>query len=197
MLISAEPTTVSNAPFVRLASPDHRLRDSGFYGELHARTYIRSQLPAYAMRSNLRIPGSGPLASHREVDIVLVGLSGVFALEVKSWRGAVTGRLSDPTWQLVRSYAGGSRVTLQHRNAAQQASTNADALRELLQRAGYDGPVQGIVVFTHPKASLTVEQTEIPVCRLCDLPLVLARYPRCAANRNVALSIVRGLPRLA
>lgn len=58
-------------------------------------------------------------------------------------------------------------------NPHQEATATVAALEEALHAAGVAAGVEPIIVFVHPRASLTVDESPVPVCRVEDLAGVL------------------------
>lgn len=119
---------------------------------------------AYTVFNNLVIPdGNGT----RELDLVVVGPTTTFVVEVKHYTGIITGAANDPVWQQ-RKFLRQSKSPLirECRNPVKQVRQQVRALRSILERCGHDGWVQGVVVMTHPRADLATTPSRTPVLRL-------------------------------
>ncbi len=100
--------------------------ESQFSWEREALEFIRNQLPAYApwfAWSNLEFTdGNGNI---REVDLLVFSKQGVFLIEIKSWRGTITG--DDSYW--TREYDG-RRITVD--NPRRLANIKSKSLKSIL-----------------------------------------------------------------
>lgn len=129
----------------------------------------------YLLFNNLDVPSG---AGRRELDVVVLGRNGLFLVEVKHLRGAITGDESDPHWvQRKLARQSGSAYENPVRNPVAQVRSAAGVLHRYLASRGIDIWVQGIVVFTHPAAVLQVRSDTVPVVRLPDLARTIAAQP--------------------
>lgn len=124
---------------------------------------------AYTVFNNLVIPdGNGT----RELDLVVVGPTTTFVVEVKHHAGTLTGAANDSVWQRQSK----SPVTRECRNPVKQVQQQLRALRSMLECCGHDGWIQGIVVMTHPRVELAIEPSRTPVLRLEHLAGYIRQY---------------------
>ena len=95
----------------------------------------------------------GYLGGRGEIDIVLIGPLGVFAIEVKSRNGMVS--CNGDVWMLKKP--SGESVALTDnggRSPSQQINEAATWLENELYKVGHDVQIQKAVILAHPKASL-------------------------------------------
>jgi hypothetical protein len=95
-----------------------------------------------------------------DLDIVLVGQPGVWALEVKALRGAY--RNAGETW----AYRHGSRWRRMAKNPSRQARKGAIALAEFLKADGIKTYVNAAVAWAEEESSLSVEDPSVAVWTL-------------------------------
>jgi hypothetical protein len=105
------------------------------------------------------------------IDHIILGPSGIFAVETKSLRGDIGCKGDEWTRR-----AQGSSSVMNLESPSLQVKRNAAAIGQLLHSAsaGYIGKgktliVDGIVVFTDPKAHLELERPTVTVLKLEDL----------------------------
>ncbi len=125
---------------------------------------------SYYLVNNLKLPGRAD-----DIDHLLIGPNGVFALETKNHRGRIYAR--DGQWYQVKTSHGGRlQPEKPMRDPARQLKRNVDYLRSCLNRTN---PalckstrlwIEGVVVFTHPKVDL-----DLPDAYLKGLPFPVLR----------------------
>lgn len=131
-----------------------------------------------------------------EIDFVVVGPSGVFAIEVKHQRGTVSGAERDAQWKRVKtSHYQGNAYEAPIRNPVSQIKRAIHALKKHLVEHGTGTWVQGIVVFTHPDCELNLGETSVPVLRLEALAAYIRAYrpARPLRHRAQILSVLMTL----
>lgn len=146
---------------------------------------------AYTVFNNLVIPdGHGT----RELDLVVVGPTTTFVVEVKHYAGSITGAANDPVWQQRKHLRQSkSPINRECRNPVKQVQQQVRALCHLLDRCGHDGWIQGIVVMTHPRVELAVAPSRTPVLRLEHLAGYIQQYtpPRYATAPGLPTWILK------
>jgi hypothetical protein len=164
-------------------------RQSPLRGQLRAGLRGQRQLPqmlaslddSYYLLNNLELPGRAD-----DVDHILVGPNGIFALETKNHRGRIYWR--DGQWyQAKMSRRGHLQPEKPIRDPSQQLKRNVDYLRscingtdpELSQRTRLW--IEGAAVFTHPAVTLdlppdVLETLPFPVLRARDLPAYITGH---------------------
>ena len=137
---------------------------------------------AYYLVNNLALPGRGD-----DVDHLVVGPNGVFALETKHYSGRIYCR--DGQWYQVKTSRGGvSQPEKPVRDPARQLKRNVDYLRVCIKRTDPELSrqtrlwIEGIVVFSHPRVSL-----DLPESVRRGLPFPVLTVHELAAQ-------IRGLP---
>ena len=102
---------------------------------------------------NVQIPGRSPA----DIDLILVGPPGVWALEVKNFRGKY--RNIGDKWELIKK----NKWTKAQVNPSNQALKNAVRLSQFLKANRIDVFVTGVVIWANPESPLTVENPSIAV----------------------------------
>jgi hypothetical protein len=139
---------------------------------------------SYYLINNLKLPGRAD-----DIDHVVVGSNGIFALETKHHRGRIFWR--DGQWyQAKMSRSGRLQPETPIRDPARQLKRNVDYLRTCINRTDRALSrrtrlwIEGAVVFTHPAVSLdlppaVLEELPFPVLRARELPAhIVGHVPR-------------------
>jgi len=134
---------------------------------------------------------------HRELDLVVVGPNGIFVVEVKHYRGEVTGAESDRTWRQGQLAHDGDNIYGRSlRNPVLQVQHAVRALRQYLGSHGIKTWVEGVVVMTHPDCRLAVTTTGTPVLTLSQLAAYILTYRPKWTPRKLDLAIREIVPLL-
>ena len=191
-----------------------------FEGRFHANRDLRGQLRAglrgqdrtaqvlaaldddYYLLNNLKLPDRSD-----DVDHLVVGPNGIFALESKNHRGRIYCR--DGQWYQAKiSRKGHPQPEEPMRDPTQQLKRNVDYLRscinntdrELSRRTGLW--IEGAAVFTHPSVRVELpihirNTLPFPAVRVQELPAhVLGHVPRRAYSKGDVRRIVSMLAHL-
>jgi hypothetical protein len=150
----------------------------------------------YYLINNLELPGRAD-----DIDHIVVGPNGIFALETKNHRGRIYWR--DGQWyQAKMSRSGRPQPEMEIRDPVQQLKRNVDYLRSCINYTNRTLSrrtalwIEGVVVFTHPAVSLDLPEEVVtslpfPVLRARDLPAhLLGHIPRRRHNKAEVRQIV-------
>ena len=150
----------------------------------------------YYLINNLKLPGRAD-----DIDHIVVGPNGIFALETKHHRGRIFSR-NGQWYQAKVSRSGRPQPEGEIRDPTQQLKRNVDYLRSCINRTDPALSrrtrlwIEGVVVFTHPAVSLDLPEEVLaglpfPVLRARDLPAhILKHVPRHPYSRHDARQIV-------
>ena len=117
---------------------------AGIAGEEKALRALEQLPAAYHVFNNLVIPYGGGRTS--ETDLIAVGPGGVSIIEVKNYRGEISGDLSD--YHLLHRKSGPEEKEEECYNPVRQVATHRFALRMFLQEKGLTAPdIQTLVYF--------------------------------------------------
>lgn len=135
---------------------------AGVEGENATKRLVRHLPGAYTAISNVRITFDGNTS---ELDMVVVGPTGVFVVETKNYTGHITGNVEDDTWKRTKRTEGGRVYTSTMYNPVKQVSTHTWRLSKYLKQNKLFVWVQGAVYFSDPSVSLklTGNLKKIPV----------------------------------
>ena len=135
----------------------------------------------YYLVNNLGLPGRGD-----DIDHLVVGPNGVFALETKHYSGRIYCRGGQ--WYQAKTRRGGlAQPERPIRDPARQLKRNVDYLRACIKRTDPDLSrrtrlwIEGIVVFSHPRASLDLPESvrqglPFPILRPNELAAVIRSH---------------------
>jgi len=127
----------------------------------------------YTLFNNLHLSFEGKTV---EIDLLAVGPNGVFVVEVKHYRGHLSGRGCSQYWTQKKTSAHGNTYTNTIRNPVGQVWRQILALRRWLGRGGYRGSIEGLVVCTYPGVELDVASPKIPVVTVPELAPWIERF---------------------
>ena len=132
----------------------------GAEGELQVRELLLDRLPAgMLILNNLELPELGG-----DVDLLIVGSTGLFLAEVKAWSGAISCSPDGHRWS--RTMTGGRWQSLP--DPAAQAQREIRALRDFLHHADPDLCrrtqlwIDGFIVFAHARARVDARYSLVP-----------------------------------
>lgn len=138
----------------------------------------------YYLINNLKLPGRAD-----DIDHLVIGSNGIFAVETKHHRGRIYVR-EGQWYQSKISRRGNPQPEEAIRDPGQQLKRNIDYLRSCINRTDPELSrrtrlwIEGAVVFTHPAVSLDLPQDLLatlpfPVLKARDLPAhITAHVPR-------------------
>lgn len=144
-----------------VAGPNQRdvaIKRAGAAGEAILPQALQSLPDSWTLVNGVPVPGS-----RADIDHVLVGPGGIWAIEAKHHVGMV--QCVGDAWGYARTGPGGVPQAGHIGNPSAQARRAAEALEGYLRRRGVSHPVQPLVVFTHPKVELQLESPAVPVVR--------------------------------
>jgi hypothetical protein len=145
---------------------DMRTKRAGAAGEQVIPRLLEALPDSWTLINGVPLPGA-----HADVDHVLIGPGGVFAIEAKNHSGWVecAGGPRGDAWGYSRRGPNGTMVEAQIGNPSGQARWHARELAQALRARGVDVPIEPVVVFTHPRVELHTERPSVPVLPVNEL----------------------------
>lgn len=140
---------------------------AGLEGENVAVKRISECLPKnYYIFQNVKVSYEGKTS---EIDMVVVGKTGVYIIEVKNHKGTIVGRPDAQYWEQ-RKLGDGTLQTKEFYSPIKQVGTHVYRLAKHLRENGIRVHVDSIVYFSNQEADLRIakEYTETPVFAECD-----------------------------
>lgn len=154
-----------------VAGPNERevaIKRAGAAGEAVLPQVLRSLPDTFTLLNGVPVPGA-----RADIDHVLVGPSGIWAIEAKHHVGMV--QCVGDAWGYARLGRGGVPQPGHIGNPSGQARRAAEALERFLQPRGVHRPVHPLVVFTHPQVELTIEQPTVTIVRASEAQQLVSR----------------------
>lgn len=135
---------------------------AGFSGEESTRKSIESLPDDYYAITNIKISYDG---KQSELDMVVVGETGVFIIETKNHTGLIRGDAEASQFVQKKVGRGGTPYSKEMYNPIKQVSTHTYRLANFLKNRGVQVWVQGIVYFSNFDAELRISNIseKIPV----------------------------------
>ncbi len=140
-----------------------RIYESGFRGESESEELIARSLPNdYYGIPNVRVQYDG---KESELDMVVVGKTGVFIVETKNHGGTIWGSYGEHQWTQMKVGRGGTPYSKEFYSPIKQVKTHIYRLAHFLRQNGVQVHVDAMVVFANPDTVVNMEgmQGEIPV----------------------------------
>ncbi len=132
---------------------DTSIRRAGEAGE-DATAYLISQLPQgyYGFR-NVYVTYEG---KQSEIDMVVVGRTGVFIVETKHLNGYVVGNYESHNWILHKTGRRGGAYSKEFYSPVKQVGTHVYRLANFMRSQGVNVRVEAMVFFTNPNTQVVV-----------------------------------------
>ena len=136
---------------------------AGLQGETALKQTLSSLPDNFVAFYNVPINNSG------DIDCILIGHKGVFAIEIKNHKGTII--YSENGWKQIKTGQGGSQYQGHLTNPGKQLLTNMHKFKTLLIENGINVWIQPVLVFTNPEADIVLEKdpTPIIVCKIEDI----------------------------
>ena len=140
----------------------HDIVKSGLEGELAAAQLVASLPDGYIGYQNLNVPFDGKLS---ELDMTVIGPTGVFIIEVKNLNGSISGNYENNQWTQTKVGQQGTPYTKAFYSPVKQVETHVYRLGNFLRNNGVNVHVNSLVYFSNPAAEVSVwgPQTKAPV----------------------------------
>lgn len=139
-----------------------QIKQAGEVGEFATAQLIRQLPEEYFGFQNIRVTYQGNTS---ELDMVVVGRTGVFIIETKNHNGLIQGSFDQHQWIQYKTGRQGGQYSKEFYNPVKQVGTHTYRLAHYLRDRGCNVHVDSMVFFTNPMASVQVYGTpgKIPV----------------------------------
>ena len=136
--------------------------DAGIVGETATANLIRQLPQGYYGFQNVIATFEGKTS---EIDMVVVGQTGVFIIETKHHNGMIQGAYDSHDWIQHKTGRRGGQYSKQFYSPVKQVGTHVYRLAHLLRGNGVNVHVDAMVFFTNPAAYVAIDGTpgKIPV----------------------------------
>ena len=134
----------------------------GAKGEKQILKHLKKYLPnQYRIFTNCRL---NEKKCADEIDILVVGENGIFAIEVKNHNGFIRGSEEEDEWKQEKIGKHGKTYCNKMKNPIRQTKRHAHNIAQYLRSQGIRRQwVEGILVFSNPDASVFVKTTKTKV----------------------------------
>ena len=133
---------------------------AGLEGEKKSAKLLKKLPNSYYVIPGPRIEVEG---QESEMDHIIIGHNGIFVMETKNHNGHIAGSEKDNNLVQNKVGRGGGKYSKTFYNPIKQVNTHVHRLSKLLKKHGYSRWVQGMVLFTNPKADVNIKTNTIPV----------------------------------
>lgn len=124
---------------------------SGLEGEIFTADIISALPETYFGVQNARIPYAGKTS---ELDMIVVGPTGVFIIETKNMNGTIVGNYESPQWTQKKIGQQGTPYSKTFYNPVKQVGTHVYRLANFLKSNGINVYVDSMVYFANPAAEI-------------------------------------------
>lgn len=126
---------------------------SGVQGENATADIVRALPNQYFGVQNLKVTYDG---KESELDMVVVGPTGVFIIETKNMKGTIVGNYDSPQWSQRKVGQNGTPYSKSFYNPVKQVGTHVYRLANHLRSNGFNVRIESMVYFSNPDAVLQV-----------------------------------------
>jgi len=99
----------------------------------------------------------------QETDLIIVGMKGVYVVEVKNHNGKIVGDAEATQWMQHKVGRGGGRYAKKINNPVKQVKGQVYKLSKFLKEQGINVWVEGIILFTNSEVTVDVQSSSIPI----------------------------------
>lgn len=99
----------------------------------------------------------------QETDLIIVGMKGVYIIEVKNHNGKIVGDAEAAEWVQYKVGRGGGRYSKKIHNPVKQVKGQVYKLSKFLKEQGINVWVEGVILFTNERLSVRVSNSNIPI----------------------------------
>lgn len=126
---------------------------AGMDGEAETSGYIRALPDTYTGIQNLTVSYQGKSS---EIDMLVVGPTGVFVIETKNISGHIYGSIHDTDWGRTKISRGGKAYSKSFYNPVKQVNTHVFRCARYLKEKGCSAYIHAIVYFPNENTTLSV-----------------------------------------
>jgi len=124
---------------------------SGIQGENATAEIVRMLPEQYFGVQNLQVTFDGKTS---ELDMVVVGPTGVFIIETKNMKGTIVGNYDSPQWSQRKVGQNGTPYSKSFYNPIKQVGTHVYRLANHLRANGINVRIESMVYFSNPDAEI-------------------------------------------
>jgi hypothetical protein len=99
----------------------------------------------------------------QETDLIIVGMKGVYIVEIKNHNGHIVGDAQDAEWTQYKVGRGGGKYSKKMANPVKQVKGQVYKLSKFLKEQGINVWVEGIVLFTNETVHVKAHNSSVPI----------------------------------
>jgi hypothetical protein len=173
------------------------IKESGLDGETRALSILRQLPDDYTIFNQVLVPDQSSSTGSREIDYLVCGPNGLFAIEIKNNNGTIRGEATDMRWAVSKVGRGGTPYDDTMRNPVRQIKAQIHPLSKHFESKDLRVWINGIVAFSNGDCRLRVgESSKIPVIHAHDLVHYITEFVPNRAVRD-ADKVINVLAELA
>jgi len=139
---------------------------SGIEGERKLTKVVSGLDNRYCCFKNLCVSYKGRKS---ELDMVVVGPTGIFVVEAKNIKGSVSGDYNEERWRQRKTGRSGKMYSREFYNPVKQISTHIYRLAGFLKSHGFRVRIDGMVYFTNPETRISISGRDDRINILSEL----------------------------
>lgn len=172
---------VSGYEYTGSESDEEQIIRAGLEGEQSALRLMKKLGNDCHVYTNLRIPYDG---GESETDLIVVSPAGVTVIEVKNYKGTITGDASDDSLTQIKGRQGDSKTV---QNPIRQVGTHVYRLAGYLRSKGIRTYVRNCVLFVNENAVVDLQdrQGALDKCPVFTVTTIKALYTYVSAGETV------------
>jgi Holliday junction resolvase-like predicted endonuclease len=137
---------------------------AGAAGEAQALSILKQLPNRFTVFNQINLPNRHSSTGANEADLIVCGSNVIFIIEVKHNHGSIVCDERAAHWHITKTGRKGTEYTTQMRNPVRQVQQLTRLLGAYLKENGTPPWIQGVVLFTHAKASFnTFTQASVPI----------------------------------
>ncbi len=150
-----------------ISRSQRNIENAGIKGENALRRMLCELPDSYCGFQNATVTYDGKTS---ELDIILIGPTGIFVIENKNQNGTITGNIGDQQWTQQKVGRRGGEYFKSFYNPVKQVGTHVYRLANRLRSGGHNVYIHAAVFFSNSAASVHVQgdQSKIPVFSCSD-----------------------------
>jgi hypothetical protein len=178
------------AYFVLGIHTSDEIKESGLEGESRALSILRQLPDSYTIFNQVLVPDQSSSTGSREIDYLVCGPNGLFAIEVKNNNGTIRGEATDTRWTVSKVGRGGTPYDDTMRNPVRQLKAQIHPLSKHFEAKDIRVWINGIVAFSNGDWRLRIgESSKIPVIHAYDLVQYITEFVPNRVVRDVEKAI--------
>ena len=134
---------------------------SGARGESSAKKYLGKLPSDYCVFSNFHLQYEG---KECEIDLLVIGSNGIFAVEVKNHKGKISGEADAAYWEQKKTGRKGGVYTAKMKNPIKQVKRSVYILSRSLEENQVRCWITPMVFLTNQPSGVDVESNEVYTC---------------------------------